>query len=80
MPIPPRRFILHSPIRNLDTFRAFAEQAVQLQAHGDVAINISTLADKGWYELPPGGSPWHEYARFMNGKRVTTISILPGVE
>lgn len=58
----PRRFVIHSPIRDLDVFRRLAEQAALLKSHGDMVINISTLADKSWYEIPEGGSPWHEYA------------------
>lgn len=57
-----RRFVLHSPIRDLSLFRQLAGEAARLKPFGTVAINISTLADKSWYEIPVGGSPWHEYA------------------
>jgi hypothetical protein len=62
MPEPARRFVLHSPIRDLDAFRRLAGEATKLKPYGDVAVNVSTLADKSWYEIPAGGSPWHEYA------------------
>ena len=64
MPIPtvPRLFVIHSPIRDLDIFRRLAEAVCVLKAHGEVAVNISTLAEKSRYEIPAGGSPWHEYA------------------
>lgn len=58
----PRRFVIHSPMRDLDMFRQLAEQACLLKTHGEVAVNISTLAEKSRHEIPDGGSPWHEYA------------------
>ena len=57
-----RRFVIHSPIRDLETFRRLAEQASVLKIHGEVATIISTLSEKSRYEIPSGGSPWHEYA------------------
>jgi len=48
--------------KNLEEFRAYAELAARMKTYGRVQIQISALADKGWYEIPEGGSPWHEYA------------------
>ena len=48
--------------KNLEEFRTYAELASRMKAHGRVQIQISALADKSWYEIPEGGSPWHEYA------------------
>ncbi|MBN2287884.1 MAG: hypothetical protein JXQ83_01030 [Candidatus Glassbacteria bacterium] len=48
--------------RNIGEFRTYAEQAARLKAYGRVQVQISALADKSWYEIPEGGSPWHEYA------------------
>ena len=45
--------------RDLETFTVFAEQAARLKPFGQVQIEISALADKSWYEIPEGGSPWH---------------------
>ena len=55
-------FVIHAPIRDLAEFRKLAEQAARLKPYGKVEINISTLADKGFHDIPEGGSPWHEYA------------------
>jgi hypothetical protein len=57
-----RVFIINSPIRNIDEFRELAKQAMRLKPYGRVQINISTLADKSFHEIPEKGSPWHEYA------------------
>jgi len=51
--------------RNLDQFRTYAELAARLKPYGRVQIAISALADKSWFEMPEGGSPWHEYACYM---------------
>jgi len=55
-------FLIHSPTRNLDDYRATAEQACKLKPYGQVHMNVSTLASKSFHEIPAGGSPWHEYA------------------
>lgn len=57
-----RVFVIHAPIRDLDEFRILAKQATRLKPYGKVEINISTLAEKGFHDIPEGGSPWHEYA------------------
>ncbi len=55
-------FVVNTPIRDLREYRALAGLASRLKRHGRVEINISTLAEKSRYEIPAGGSPWHEYA------------------
>ncbi|MEP7109604.1 MAG: hypothetical protein ABI760_16540 [Ferruginibacter sp.] len=55
-------FIINAPINNLDEFRKLAKLAIRLKRYGRVQINISTLADKAFHEIPAKGSPWHEYA------------------
>ena len=52
-------------IRDLKEFRTYAELAARMKAYGPVEITISALADKSWFQIPPGGSPWHEYACYM---------------
>ena len=46
---------------NIEDFRRYAELAARLKPYGEVQITVSALADKSWYEIPEGGSPWHEY-------------------
>ncbi|MEA2063582.1 MAG: hypothetical protein U9P14_07800 [Gemmatimonadota bacterium] len=48
--------------RDLKEFRAYAELAARMKAYGRVQVQVSALADKSWYEIPDGGSPWHDYA------------------
>ncbi len=57
-----RVFIINAPIKNADDFRKLAKQATRLKTYGRVQLNISTLADKSFHEIPQQGSPWHEYA------------------
>jgi len=55
-------FLVHSPTRNLDDYRAIAEHACKLKPYGEVQMNVSTLAGRGHHDVPAGGSPWHHYA------------------
>lgn len=55
-------FVIHAPIIDLDEFRELAKQATRLKPYGRVEINISTLADKGFHEIPEGRNYWYEYA------------------
>jgi hypothetical protein len=57
-----KTFILKSSTRDLNEFRAFVKIASRLKPYGNVQVDIGVLADKSWYEIPKGGSPWHEYA------------------
>lgn len=55
-------FVIHAPITNLNEFRELAKQAMRLKPYGRVEINISTLAAKGFHEIPKGRNYWYEYA------------------
>lgn len=55
-------FVFHAPINDLNEFRILAEQAARLKPFGRVEINISTLAEKGFHEIPEGRNFWYEYA------------------
>jgi hypothetical protein len=57
-------FVIHAPIRDLGEFRELARQAARLKPFGRVEVNISTLADKGFYEIPKGNNFWYEYASY----------------
>ncbi|KPL01756.1 MAG: hypothetical protein AMK75_03985 [Planctomycetes bacterium SM23_65] len=57
-----KRFILYRPTREIEDFRAFAADAVKLKPYGKVLLDVGTLADKSFHEIPEGGSSWHEYA------------------
>jgi hypothetical protein len=55
-------FIFGNSDRDIHEFREFAQVASGLKPYGEVQIHIGELADKSWYEMPAGNSPWHEYA------------------
>lgn len=57
-----RIFIINTPVKDLDEFRKLVKQAAVLKAYGKVKINVSSLADKSFHEIPAKGSSWHEYA------------------
>ncbi len=57
-------FVVHSPIRDIEKFRAFAEQIARLKPFGRIDMNINFTAEKAGFEMPEGGSPWHEYAAY----------------
>jgi len=61
---PDRTFIIHFCTRDIGEFAKVAGLAEILKPHGHVEFNVSTLAEKSAYDVPKGGSPWHEYASY----------------
>ena len=57
-----RTFIISTYSRDLDDFKKQVSYAAQLKPFGRVQINVSTLADKSFYEIPKQRSPWYQYA------------------
>ncbi len=55
-------FIINNCITDLNKFNELVKAASRLKKIGTVQINIGTLADKSFYEIPEGGNPWNEYA------------------
>jgi len=60
-----KTIIVRNASHNLEEFLPYAELAERLKSYGQVQVEISALADKSWYEIPEGGSPWHEYACYV---------------
>ena len=59
-----RIFVIQAPVTDLNEFREIAKQAARLKPFGKVEINISELAEKGFYEIPSGRNFWYEYASY----------------
>lgn len=59
-----RVYVIQAPTTDLSVFREIAKMAARLKPYGKVEINISELADKGFYEIPPGRNFWYEYASY----------------
>ncbi len=57
-----RTFIIDNSLTDLNEFRDLVKVASRLKEYGRVQVNIGTLADKSFHEIPPGGNPWNEYA------------------
>ncbi len=63
-PVEGKIFVIHAPIRDLDEFRKLARQAARLKPFGKVEVNVSTLADKGFHDVPEGRNSWYEYTSY----------------
>ena len=61
-----RTMAVSSATRNGKDFETFAKLVMPLKRHGKVEIGISTLAEKTQADMPPGGSPWHEYTSMLS--------------
>ncbi len=59
-----KTFVVDANVTSLEEFREIAIHAARLKPYGKVEINISTLADKGFHEIPEGRNFWHEYASY----------------
>ena len=57
-------FVVHAPIRDLEAYRKLAEQAARLKPYGKVEVNVSSLADKGFHDVPEGRNSWFEYTSY----------------
>ena len=57
-------FVIHAPIRDLDEYRILAEQAARLKPFGRVEVNVSSLAEKGFHDVPEGRNFWYEYTSY----------------
>ena len=56
-----KRFIVFYATRSPKDFETMARKAAALGKHGRVCLDVAGLADLAFHDLPPGGSPWHEY-------------------
>lgn len=57
-----KTFSFSHAISDLAEFRKQARIVAKLKKHGRVLMDVGKVAEKARYMLPPGGSPWHEYA------------------
>ena len=57
-------FVVHSSFHDIETFTDFSEQIARLKPFGRIDMNINSTAEKADFEMPEGGSPWHEYAAY----------------
>lgn len=55
-------FVVHSSYHDVETFSDFSGQIARLKPFGRIDMNINSTAEKAGFEMPDGGSPWHEYA------------------
>lgn len=57
-------YVIQAPVTDLNEFRQIAKEAARLKPFGKVEVNISELAEKGFYEIPKGRNFWYEYASY----------------
>ena len=54
-------FVVMSATRTAADFEVLAAQAARLKSRGRVEVGVSSLAERTLRDIPPGGSPWHDY-------------------
>ena len=54
-------FVVMSATRTAADFEVLAAQAARLKSRGRVEVGVSSLAERTISDIPPGGSPWHDY-------------------
>src|SRR5215204_5160628 len=57
----PLTIVVMSATRTVADFEVLAAQAAKLKPRGRVEIGVSSLAERTVSDIPPGGSPWHDY-------------------
>jgi hypothetical protein len=65
MPLP-RTFSVGATTRTVEEFERLAKLVSPLKKHGRVEMGVSSLAEKTWSDIPPGGSAWHEYTSHLS--------------
>lgn len=60
-------FIVSGYQGKIGGYSVLAGQVARLARHGRVQVNVSGVSGKDFDEVPPGGSPWHEYASYGVG-------------
>src|SRR4051812_1208713 len=65
MPLP-RTFSVGAATRTVEDFETVATLVAPLKKHGRVEMGVSSLAEKTWSDIPPGGSAWHEYTSHLS--------------
>jgi hypothetical protein len=58
------------PTADMQEFEAFAKQMARLKPFGSVDVSINNCAEKADFEIPKGGSPWHEYAAYTQAVHI----------
>jgi len=59
-------FTVSAKVDSAKDCETFASMAAQLKKHGRVEVGISSVSGKAWYDIPKGGSPWHEYTSYQS--------------
>ncbi|PCJ52582.1 MAG: hypothetical protein COA79_23545 [Planctomycetota bacterium] len=60
----PKTIEISIPSRNKEHFLELAKLASKLKKYGNVSLNVADLAEMSSYEMPEGGSGWHEYTSY----------------
>ena len=60
-------FVFGNASHDPASFELYTNLAARLKSYGQVQVLVSETADKNWQEIPPGDSPWHEYACYIPG-------------
>ena len=59
-------FTVSAKVDSARDFETFASLAAQLKKHGRVEIALGSVSGKAWYDIPKGGSSWHDYTSYQS--------------
>src|SRR3954467_397777 len=78
----PLTFVVMSATRTAGDFEVLASQAARLKQRGRVEVGVSSLSGRTVADVPPGGSPWHDYTSCLPSleKFVPHRDLLPFVD
>src|SRR5688572_6308348 len=58
-------FLVGGVSRTTKEFEELASQVDRLKKHGEVVMSLSNLVGPTRSDVPPGGSPWHDYTSWL---------------
>ncbi len=57
-------FVVYFPTDDIGDFEDITRQVSRLKPFGRIDIDINNAAEKAFFELPPEGGNWHDYASY----------------
>jgi len=61
-----RVFTVGVRVDNARDFEVFAAMAARLKKHGQVEVTLGSVSGRADYDIPAGGSSWHDYTSYLS--------------
>ncbi|HRU06035.1 MAG TPA: hypothetical protein P5137_09710 [Candidatus Brocadiia bacterium] len=61
-----RVFIVGVRVGSAKEYEVFAAMAAKLKKRGQVEVTLGSVSGRADYDIPPGGSSWHDYASYLS--------------